>query len=236
MNVSPTRLRCWLAEPVGLPRAGVLVLPEIFGLNAWVRGVAGRLAAEGFLALAVPLFARTAPQLELGYGEDDTAEGRRHKALTTTPEILADVGTAARWLMGQLPGSTAAGVGCVGFCFGGHAALLAASLPEVAATADFYGAGVATGRPGGGPPSLELLPQVHGRLWCFCGSRDPLIPLQDVNAIEAAVHRADPSGERLRLLRAEAGHGYMCDARADFAPEAAAAGWSSLLELFETLT
>ncbi|WP_414026623.1 hypothetical protein [Cyanobium sp. ATX-6F1] len=39
----------------------------------------------------------------------------------------------------------------MGFCFGGHAALLLATLPAVVASCDFYGAGVATGRPGGGP-------------------------------------------------------------------------------------
>ena len=46
---------------------------------------------------------------------------------------------------------------------GGHLALLAATLPVIAASADFYGAGVSSGRPGGGPPSLELVPQIPGR-------------------------------------------------------------------------
>jgi len=41
-----------------------LVLPEVFGLNAWLRSVAGRLRAEGYAALVLPLFARTAPGLE----------------------------------------------------------------------------------------------------------------------------------------------------------------------------
>ena len=44
------------------------MLLEVFGVNAWVRSVAGRLAAQGYLALAVPLFSRTAPDLELAYG------------------------------------------------------------------------------------------------------------------------------------------------------------------------
>ena len=43
------------------------MLPEVFGVNAWVRSVADRLAAQGHPALAVPLFARTAPDLELSY-------------------------------------------------------------------------------------------------------------------------------------------------------------------------
>ncbi len=227
-GVAPTELRCWWARPGGPARAGVLVLPEVFGINGWIRTVADRLAGEGYSALAVPLVARTAPGLELGYGQADLAEGRGHKDRVSTPQLLADLDTAAGWLLGQAPGS----LGCVGFCFGGHAALLAASLPRITATCDFYGAGVASGRPGGGAPSLELLPDVRGRLCCFCGKRDPLLPAVDVAAIRAALRAADPGGERLRLIEVDAGHGYMCEARADHDPAAAAEGWRRMLELF----
>jgi carboxymethylenebutenolidase len=240
-GVAPTELRCWWAQPARLPRGGVLVLPEVFGVNGWVRSVAVRLAEQGYAALAVPLFSRTAPDLELGYGEADLAEGRGHKERTTALQLLADVGVAARWLQTQLTdpgqeGEGAAGptLGCVGFCFGGHVALLAATLPQIAATCDFYGAGVASGRPGGGPPTLEVLPEVSGRLLCFCGRRDPLIPPSDVGRIAAALGAADASGQRLRLIEADAGHGYLCEARDDYNPEAAAAGWSRMLELFES--
>ena len=71
------------------------------------------------------------------------------------------------------------------FCFGGHAALLAAMLQGFASTFDFYGAGVSHIRPGGGPPSLELLDQIQGRLTCICGTPDPLIPERDRCAIES---------------------------------------------------
>jgi carboxymethylenebutenolidase len=247
LSIDPRRpeqvpLRCWWARPAdGPPRAGVLVLPEVFGLNGWIRGVAERLASEGYAALAVPLFARTAPDLELGYGPDDLALGRSHKERTRTDQLLADVGLAAHWLQRQLPPAAAApGLGCVGFCFGGHVALLAASLPEVAATVDFYGAGVASGRPGGGPPSLELVPTIRGSLLCICGREDPLIPAADVAAIEAALAMANgaraAAGEATplhRLVVLEGGHGFMCTARADHQPGSAAAGWSLLLDTFE---
>jgi carboxymethylenebutenolidase len=207
----------------------VLVLPEVFGINGWIRSVAERLAGEGYTALAVPLYARTAPDLELGYGPEELALGRRHKELTRTDQLLSDVSLAADWLQGRLASATARppGLGCVGFCFGGHVALLAATLPQVKATVDFYGAGVASGRPGGGPPSLELVPTIGGTLLCVCGSDDPLIPPADAAAIEAAL-AATPH----RLVVLEGGHGFMCSARADHRPEAAAKGWRLLLELF----
>ncbi|MCP9850222.1 dienelactone hydrolase family protein [Cyanobium sp. Morenito 9A2] len=240
-QVAATRLRSWWARPAEGPLCGgVLVLPEVFGVNPWVRSVAGRLASEGYGALALPLFGRTAPDLELDYSEASLAEGRRHKDLTTTPQLLADGAAAAQWLQNQLvtvgsPGSAEGwpGLGCVGFCFGGHAALLIATLPGMAATCDFYGAGVASGRPGGGLPSLELLDQVAGRLWCFLGDQDPLIPPADGAAIAAALAAADPSGERHRLITAPgAGHGYMCSARGAYEPTAATEGWRRMLDLF----
>ena len=230
-------LRCWWAEPktnandtdsiTSFDRV-YIVLPEVFGVNAWVRSVADRLAAQGYPALAVPLFARTAPDLELAYEPSDLAQGRRHKDATTADQILGDVAVALAWLRGRCP---QAAVHVVGFCFGGHAAFLAASLPGVAAAFDFYGAGVSRMRPGGGEPSLALLPEIRTRLTCVFGSADPLIPEDDRELIRAALQRTDSSGQRLRFVEyAGADHGFMCEARASFDPQASAQGWRLLLE------
>ena len=157
-----------------------VVLPEVFGLNAWVRSVTDRLAAQGYPALAVRLFARTEPDLELAYDASDLAEGRRHKDATTTEQILSDVAAALSWVRARYP---QAAVHVVGFCFGGHAAFLAATLPGVEHAFDFYGAGVSRMRPGGGEPSLALLPEIKARLTCVFGTADPLIPAEDREAI-----------------------------------------------------
>ena len=230
-------LRCWYAapdakkhrkDPNSQPKRVVIVLPEVFGVNAWVRGVAERISSEGFPVLAMPLFARTAPELDLGYSDDDLLEGRRHKDLTTTDQILIDLSASIGWMQARYP---AAEIAVVGFCFGGHAALLAATLPSVSSSIDFYGAGVSRTRPGGGPPSLELLSCVKGRLTCVCGTQDPLIPVEDRADIQAALSFENPSGERLRYLEVEgADHGFMCEARSNSNPVAAARGWNVLLE------
>ena len=223
-------LRCWWAPANDTKQCrsrAVLVLPEVFGVNAWVRSIADRIAAEGVPALAMPLFARTAPQLELGYDPDALAEGRRHKDSTTMAGILADVRHAAAWLRTQ--GCTELTV--LGFCFGGHAALLAATLPEVQSSFDFYGAGVCQGRPGGGPPSLELLDRVAGNLTCICAAADPLIPPADQQQIADALKASDPSEERLRYVGIDgADHGFMCEARSNHDPAAAQLGWQLLLD------
>ena len=231
-------LRCWWSLPVGhTPRAAVLVLPEVFGLNAWVRSVADRLAAAGFAALAVPVFARTAPDLELGYDEQGLLEGRRHRDAVTAGQVLADLDCAIAWLQRQ-PGLEGRPVGCVGFCFGGHLAMLAATLPQVVATCDVYGARVSTFRPGGGDPTLSVLPRVHGHLLCLAGAEDPLMPPEELAAISsalAAARRADPARTARQLVLAEAGHGFMCEARADYRPDAARQGWVAILELFNAV-
>jgi len=122
----------------------------------------------------------------------------------------------------------------VGFCFGGHLALIAATLPEVAATCDFYGARVSSARPGGGPPTLELLGAIGGDLLCINGDRDALMPPQELAAIEAALAASQlPGRRRQQLVIPGAGHGFMCEARADFQPEAARQGWEAMLALFE---
>jgi carboxymethylenebutenolidase len=211
------------------------VLPEIFGVNPWVRAVTDRLADWGYGALALPLFARTAPDLSLGYGPEDVQTGRSHKERTTAPTLLQDVARGQRWLASQLPPERQGAIGCMGFCFGGHVALLASTLEGLAASCVCYGAGVVQGRPGGGPPSLEALDQASGPVLLLYGLQDPLVPPEDLGAIGAAV-------ERVRLARGEnwarlhtfaAGHGFLCEAREDFQPAEAEAAWTAIHGFFE---
>jgi len=236
-------LRCWWARPLGqVPRAAVIVLPEVFGVNGWVRSVADRLAAAGYAALALNTMARTAPDLELRYDAAGLELGRQHRDAVTAAGFLDDLAASVAWIRDQ-PDLAGLPIGCVGFCFGGHLALLAATLPAIGATCAFYGARVSSFRPGGGPPSLQLVPQIPGRLWCFCGDQDPLIPPEEITAVAAALTAAnggvpaESEAARHRLLVAPgAGHGYMCEARADFSPEAARSGWSAMLGLFASIS
>ena len=129
-------LRCWWAPPQvsandfgakSLIKRVYIVLPEVFGVNAWVRSVADRLAAQGYPALAVPLFARTAPDLELAYDASDLAEGRRHKDATTADQILGDVSAALSWLRACY---SQAPIHVVGFCFGGACRFSGGHVPR----------------------------------------------------------------------------------------------------------
>jgi len=210
----------------------VVVLPEVFGINGWLRSVASRLAAaEGVAVLVLPLFARTAPDLDLSYDDGALSLGRQHRDQVTVAGFLQDASAAIGWLRLQ-PGTAEVPLLLVGFCFGGHLAWHGATLPEVNATLAFYGARVASFRPGGGGPTLAVANDIPGRFWSVVGAEDPLMPGEEREAIAAALGAVDPEGVRHRaVVLPAAGHGFLCDQRDDHRPDAAAAGWDLLGEL-----
>lgn len=226
------QIQAYLAHPTsGGPYPGVIVIQEIFGVNPHIREVTERIAQAGYVAIAPAIYQRIAPGYEAGYTAADVSQGREYKNQTTATELLSDITSTIRYLY-SLPNVTPTGVGTIGFCFGGHVAYLAATLPDVLATASFYGAGIATLTPGGGPPTLTRTPEIQGRIDCFFGEQDPLIPLEEVEqvAIALATHGINHQIHRYP----GAGHGFMCDRRGDYRPAAAEAAWQKVLELFHS--
>jgi carboxymethylenebutenolidase len=218
-----------LAEPIApQPTAAVIVIQEIFGVNAHLRSVVDRVAGLGYVAIAPALFQRTAPGFEVGYTLEETVLGREHKAVTTAAQLLSDLQATIDYLR-TLPTVTGK-IGAIGFCFGGHVAYLAATLPDVTATASFYGAGIANSTPGGGLPTLTRTSDIAGTLYTFFGTQDPLIPVEQIDQIEAELDR-QPAAHR--LFRYPVGHGFFCDARSDYNPAAAADAWVHIQQLFQ---
>ncbi|MGE5656281.1 MAG: dienelactone hydrolase family protein [Actinomycetota bacterium] len=224
------QIAAYCAEPVGTgPFPGAIVIQEIFGVNAHIRAVTERIAKEGYVAIAPAIYQRQAPGFETGYTPEDIKIGRQYKEQTTAAELLSDVQAAIAYLK-SLPTVKPTGFGCIGFCFGGHVAYLAATLPEIKATASFYGAGIATMTPGGGEPTLTRTSEIQGTLYAFFGTQDASIPLPQVEQIEAALQEHQISH---RVFRYDADHGFFCDQRSSYNAEAAAAAWSQVKQLFQ---
>jgi carboxymethylenebutenolidase len=129
------KLDAYVSRPESKPKAGLVVVQEIFGVNAHIRSVADGFANDGFLVVAPALFDRIQPGIELGYESADV-----QKAMSLVPKIdinksLLDVGAA----MGYAAESSGKKAGVVGYCFGGTLAWLAATRLRPAAAIGYYG-------------------------------------------------------------------------------------------------
>ncbi len=194
-------LDAYVGRPEGEPIGGLVVVQEIFGVNAHIRRVVDGYARDRFLSIAPALFDRYERGVNLGYESED-----RKKAMSFAPRLdiakaLADTEAAVAWLKKALPGKKA---GVIGFCFGGTVAWLMAARPGVDAAVGYYGGRIASAA------GERLLTPVM----LHFGNHDAHIPKQDVDRI-AAAH------PEVQIFRYEAGHGFNCDMRKDFAPEAA---------------
>ncbi|MDB9534987.1 dienelactone hydrolase family protein [Dolichospermum planctonicum CS-1226] len=213
---------------------GIIVLQEIFGVNVHIREVTERIAKLGYVAIAPALFQRQAPGFETGYTPEDVEIGRKYAWLqTTASELLSDIQAAINYLK-SLPQVKKNGFGCVGFCFGGHVAYLAATLPDIKATASFYGAGITSRTPGGGNPTITRTSEIKGTIYAFFGTQDGSIPLQQVDEIEAELEKYKIPHRVFRYNGAD--HGFFCDHRASYNYKAAANAWQQVQELFSQLT
>ena len=75
-----------------------------------------------------------------------------------------------------------------------------------------------------------VLPEIKAWLTCVFGMADQLIPLEDREATRVALSKVDPACQHLRFVEyAGADHGFMCEARSSFNPQASAQGWRLLL-------
>jgi carboxymethylenebutenolidase len=207
----------------------VIVFQEVFGVNDHIRTVTNRIAQEGYVAIAPAIYQRVAPDFEVGYSDAELELGRTYKMQTKTSELLSDTQTTIQYLR-DLPQVNPTAIGTIGFCFGGHVAYLAATLPEIKVTASFYGAGIATTTPGGTEPTLHRTSEIQGTIYLFFGEQDPLIPLAEVDQIEAEL---TTQHIQHRIFRYPATHGFFCDQRDSFQPEAAAATWQEVKQLFQ---
>jgi carboxymethylenebutenolidase len=213
-------------EPDGQPKGGIVVIQEAFGVNDHIEDVAGRFAAEGWLAVAPHLFHRTGDP-KLGYGGDMSVVMPHMKELTAEG-VLADVDAALLEL--QRRGIPPERTGVVGFCMGGTVALVTAARRDVGAAVSFYGGGVTEGRFGFGP-LVEEATRLRAPWLGLYGDLDQGIPVEGVEQLRAA---AASSGQATEIVRyADAGHGFHCDQRDSFEPKSAQDAWGRTLAWFE---
>ena len=225
-------IAAYLAQPVAVGKyPAVIVIQEIFGVNSHIRDVTERIAKEGYVAIAPAIYQRQAPGFEEGYTPEAIELGKRLKEQTDTNEILSDLQAAIAFAE-SLPNVKPGGVGLIGFCFGGWITYLGASLPQVKATASFYGAGIPHWGAGGAEPPITYTDKIQGTVYAFFGLEDASIPMADTELIEQALSKNQVNHKIFRYPGAD--HGFFCDQRASYNPEAAADAWQQVKQLFQS--
>src|ERR1700744_2738727 len=108
----------YVARPAAPSAPAVVVIQEIFGVNAVMRGVCDDLAAKGYLAVCPDLFWRIEPGIDITDHSD--AEWKRAFELFNAFDIDAGVADIAATI-DLIRGDPACNgkVGAVGFCLGG---------------------------------------------------------------------------------------------------------------------
>ncbi len=127
----------YVARPADAPKAAIIVVPEIFGVNAGIRRKCDDWAQQGYLALAPDIFWRFAPGVEL----DPDVPEQLQEAFGYFQQYDADAGMqdieAAIHHLRRSEGC--AKVGLVGFCLGGRLAYMAAARTDISASVGYYG-------------------------------------------------------------------------------------------------
>ena len=211
-----------LARPAGEARLpGLLVIQEAFGLNAHIKDVARRLAAEGYVALAPDLYWRGGTGRTVRY--DQLPEAISLMQSLNDTEIVADVASAIAYLEKQ-PFVRADRIGITGFCMGGRVGYLAAcELPDkIKATAPFYGGGI----------PIAKTEKLRAPVLALFGEEDAFIPLANVEELKGALTRLGKQAEV--VVYPGAGHGFFCDERESYRAEAAADAWERLKRFLAT--
>jgi carboxymethylenebutenolidase len=191
--------QAYIAAPAGRPRGAIVVLQEIFGVNHHIRAVTDGYAAEGYTAIAPSLFDRIRRGIQLGYGPEDRPQAMGYMQQLRTEDTLRDVGAAIAVV------KNSGRVGTVGFCWGGRISYLAACDLPVACAVVYYGR-----------VADQLEKRAKRAVMYHYGSLDKSIPLADVEKIKAAYPDAPI------FVYEGADHGFNCDERPTYNPQAAA--------------
>lgn len=200
------------------PGPGILLFQEIFGVNDNMRGLAERLAREGYVVLVPDVFWRIEP----GFERNDESALQECMAMVGQLDwatVPGDISATHGHLL-SLPECTGT-VGAVGFCLGGTLAFLAAAKSRVDgkgidAAVSYYGSG--------NNGLLPMLDEVGCPVLFHYGDSDPFIPTESIDEVERAV----AGRQGMRVERYDAGHAFSnWDAPSMYDQPAAEAAWTT---------
>jgi carboxymethylenebutenolidase len=201
------------ADPASAPKAAVVVIQEIFGVNHHIRAVCDRFAGNGYVAIAPAIFDRIERNFQCAYSPEEVAVARKFVANLDWTAMLRDSQAAIDAVKDVGP------VGIIGFCLGGSVAYAAATkLSGLSAAIGYYGGAIVR--------FADDKPRVPTQL--HFGEKDVGIPLGDVDIIRAK----RPDVEIHTYPGAQ--HGFGCDERASYDEASAGIAKQRSLDFFAT--
>ena len=192
--------------------ASIVIVQEIFGVNAHIRSVVDRYASFGYRTIAPALFDRGERGVELDYDDAGRTRGIELVMPIAFDAAMLDVAAAVDHVAETGP------VAVIGYCFGGSVAWIAACDLPIAAAVGYYGGQI--------HGMIDRQPKVPTML--HFGELDHGIPLDQVNAI------ADAHPDVPVHVYAGADHGFNCDARATHDARSAAIALGRTLDFLAT--
>jgi len=205
----------YLAQPSGAVKGAVVIAPEIFGINNYIRSVADRFAAQGYLTAAPALFDRVERKYEAPYEQSDVENGIAIIQKIPFEQAIADLQATVEHIK-----LTQERVAIVGFCWGGTLAWLAsAKITGLCASVSYY--------PGGIASNADIKP--------LCPVMLHLGEL-DKSPTPQAAKEALANHPTLLTYFYPAGHGFNCDQRASFSADDAAVSQVRTLKFLELCT
>jgi len=207
----------YLAEPEGEPRAGIVVIQEIFGVNEGIRRKCDHWASRGYLALAPDLFWRLGNDIELDYREESYEIGHGLMRKIDKPKAVEDVAAAIR-SMRALP-EVNGRIAAVGYCMGGTLAYLTAAQGEVAASVCYYAIDM--------EDHFDVLDRIEAPLVVHLGDRDPYVKPGAFELIEKTLR-----GRPKTTFHAYPGigHGFASKGSKNYNPAASSLAWSRTMD------
>ena len=132
--------RAYIAKPEAAPKAAIIVIQEIFGVNQGIRQKCDKLAADGYLAVAPDLFWRIEPGVELDPDiEPEFQAALGHMGNFDQDTGIKDIQATINFIRDT---ERVAKVGCVGYCLGGRLAFISAARTDIDASVGYYGVGI----------------------------------------------------------------------------------------------
>jgi carboxymethylenebutenolidase len=178
VNTPDGTFKAYIARPAILPAAAIVVVQEIFGVNADLRDTCDELAKQGYFALSPDLFWRMEPGVDLS--DQTEAEWKKGFALYTTfdyPSGVSDI--AATLQVARMLAGASGKVGLMGYCLGGLMTFLTIARRGADASVVFYG--------GNTEKHLDEAPNIKTPLMMHLGEEDEYISKDAQTAIIAAL-------------------------------------------------